>query len=96
MHKKQIVIKRKYFEANKNIHAWYSVSFFVVDGGFNNFSMFSGMRRLFVIHAVLMIKATSAVRPLHSNHLGDSGITNLKIGQSYGERVSIQMDGGST
>lgn len=49
-------------------------------GGFNNFSTFGGHSRLLTSQTFRMITATSAVRPLHSSHLGDSGITNLSNG----------------
>lgn len=76
MHQKQMVIKRKYELPNKEMHpssVWSSLD----GGGFNSFSTFGGHSRLLTSHTFRMMVATSAVRPLHSSHLGDSGITNL-------------------
>lgn len=77
MQGKQIVIKRKYELPNKEKHP--PPDFSSDGGGFNNFSTFGGHSRLLTSHTLRMIVATSAVRPLHSSHLGDSGITNLKM-----------------
>lgn len=82
MHKKQIVTKRKYFVPNNIMHPWYSSASLLLGGGFNNFSMLSGIWRLFVMHACFMIAATSLVRPLHISHLGDSGMSKLKSDSS--------------
>lgn len=69
-------IKRKYELPNKEMHPSFVCSF--DGGGFNNFSTFGGQSRLLTSHIFRMIVATSAVRPLHNSHLGDSGITNLQ------------------
>lgn len=76
MHGKQMVIKRKYELPNKEMCPSPVCS--LDGGGFNNFSRFGGHSRLLISHIFRMIVATSAVRPLHNSHLGDSGITNLK------------------
>lgn len=73
-----MVIKRRYLLPNKEMHPSPPCSFDV--GGFNNFSTFGGHSRLLTSQTFRMITATSAVRPLHSSHLGDSGITNLSNG----------------
>lgn len=81
MHGKQMVIKRKYELPNKEMHpssVWPSDW-----GGFSNFSTFGGHSRLLTSHIFRMIAATSAVRPLHSSHRGDSGITNLLRKKNY-------------
>lgn len=75
MHGKQIVIKRKYGLPNKEMHPSPVCSF--DGGGFNNFSTFGGHSRLLTSQTLRTIVTTSAVRPLHSSHRGDSGITNL-------------------
>lgn len=77
MHRKQIVIKRKYGVANSEMHPS-SFSSFMGGGNFNSFSKLAGNSRLFTAHAFLIIAATSAVRPLHKSHRGDSGMTNLQ------------------
>lgn len=73
IHGKQMVIKRKYELPNKEMHPSFVWS--ADGGGFNSFSTFGGHSRLLTAHIFRMIVATSAVRPLHSSHLGDSGIT---------------------
>lgn len=74
MHQKQIVINRKYFDPNKlkqpaSLSIWF--------GGFNNFVIFAGNSRPLTFAALRIISSTSATRPLHKSHRGDSGIINL-------------------
>lgn len=75
MHKKQIVIKRKYALPNNSMQL--SSVFSFCGGGRKCFSILGGMSRLFTSHAFRIIAATSAVRPLHNSQRGDSGMTNL-------------------
>lgn len=75
MHGKQKVIKRKYELPNSEIHP--SLVCSLSGGGFNSFSTFGGHSRLLTAQIFRISCATSAVRPLHKSHLGDSGITNL-------------------
>lgn len=74
MHRKQIVINRKYFVPNNLTHPS-SPSSSV--GGFNNLSIFGGSSRPLNSAAALIIAFTSLTLPLHKSHRGDSGITNL-------------------
>lgn len=75
IHGKQTVIKRKYEFPNSEMHPSSVCS--SSGGGFNSFSTFGGHSRLFTSQIFRIIDATSAVRPLHSNQRGLSGITNL-------------------
>lgn len=74
MQRKQKVINRKYFDLNNSDTSAFESSEM---GGFKSMSKSSGSSRLFIAAAALMIFLTSAVFPFISNHLGDSGITNL-------------------
>lgn len=75
-----MVIKRKYEFPNNEMHPPLVRS--LIGGGFSSFSTFGGHSRLLTAHTFRIIAATSAVRPLHRSHRGDSGITNLVMGFS--------------
>lgn len=76
MQRKQKVIRRKYLDLKSSDTSAFESS---ATGGFNSISKSSGSSRLFMIAAALRIFFTSVVLPLISNHLGDSGITNLLL-----------------
>lgn len=74
MHRKQIVINRRYLVPN-NLTQPSSLSSSA--GGFNSLSILGGSSRPLNSAAAFIIAFTSLTRPLHKSHRGDSGITNL-------------------
>lgn len=76
MQRKQNVINRKYLDLKSSDTSALESS---AIGGFSSISRSSGNSRLFIAAAALRIFLTSVVLPLMSNHLGDSGITNLVL-----------------
>lgn len=80
MQRKQNVTNLKYFVLKSSVTP--DADSLALHGGFKYLSKFSGNSLPLNRAAFLKITFTSSTLPLHSNHLGDSGTTNLIISKT--------------